>query len=265
MKVAILASGSNGNSTLIKLNNESFLIDDGLSFKMFYSRLGQCGYECEKISSIFVTHEHGDHISGLKVLLKRMPMKCYLSSGTYRGLNQETKEVVDLNDVQLVKGLDEIYIDSAKITIINLHHDANETIGFIIEESGKKLVYITDTGFVDQKYYPMLENADMYIMESNYDIELLWSSDRRFDIKKRIDGDHGHMSNINSAVLLSKLIGPRTRQVILAHVSDDCNYYNMPELILKEHKKIYDELGVDYKNIDFKIGNRFGVTGVFEL
>ena len=82
--------------------------------------------------------------------------------------------------------LDEIYIDSAKITIINLHHDANETIGFIIEETGKKLVYITDTGFVDQKYYPMLENADMYIMESNYDIELLWSSDRRFDIKKRI-------------------------------------------------------------------------------
>ena len=127
------------------------------------------------------------------------------------------------------------------------------------------MVYITDTGYVDQSYFSILKNADMYVMESNYDVELLWSSSRPFELKKRIDGDYGHMSNITSAILLAKLIGSNTKKVVLAHISDDCNYYEMPSLILKEHKKIYEEIGADYSNIEFYFGNRFKVTGVFEI
>ena len=265
MKVAILASGSNGNATLVKLNNQSFLIDNGLSFKNLYSRIEMSGFDIENIKSIFITHEHIDHVGGLKVLLKRLPLKCYLTKGTQEGLNAETKCVLNTCEIETVKGLDEIIIEDAKITIISLHHDAKEPIGFVIEENDKKLVYITDTGYVDQKYYPLLSNADMYILESNYDIELLWSSGRPFELKKRIDGDHGHMSNITSAVLLSKLIGANTKNVVFAHISDDCNYYDVPELILKEHKKVYNETGVDYSKISFHYGNRFGITGVFEL
>ena len=265
MKVAILASGSNGNATLIKLNNESFLIDNGLSFKSLTNRALESGFDLNEVKSIFVTHEHIDHVGGLKVLMKRLPLKCYLTKGTLEGLNQETKSVVESCDLNIVKGLDEVSIDGSKVTIINTHHDAKEPIGFVIEEGNKKLVYITDTGYVDQKFYPLLFNADMYILESNYDVELLWSSSRTFELKKRIDGDHGHMSNVTSAILLSKLIGDKTKRVVLAHISDDCNYYDMPELIVKEHKKVYTETGVNYSKIDFVCGNRFGVTGVFEL
>ena len=265
MKVAILASGSNGNATLVKFNNESFLIDNGLSFKNLCSRITCCGLSLDDAKSIFITHEHVDHVGGLKVLLKKIPLRCYLTKGTQDGLNIETKQVLESSEVKNIKILDEVVIGDGKVTIINLHHDAKEPVGFIIEEADKKLVYITDTGYVDQKYYPLLANADMYIMESNYDVELLWSSGRPFDLKKRIDGDHGHMSNITSAVLLSKLIGDKTRRVVLAHISDDCNYYGMPELILKEHKKVYEETGVNYSKIDFVFGNRTGVTGVFEL
>ena len=102
-------------------------------------------------------------------------------------------------------------------------------------------------------------------MESNYDVEMLWSSGRPFELKKRIDGDYGHMSNVDSAILLSRVIGPNTKDIVFAHISDDCNYYHMPQLILKEHKKIYDELGVDYSKISFAFGDRKGVTGVYEL
>lgn len=265
MKVSILASGSNGNATCFETANECFLIDDGLSFKMLFSRLNECRIDIHKISSLFVTHEHTDHVAGLKVLLKRLPLTCYLSSGTYNGLNYETKSVVDENNYTFIKGGDVIYLNGVKVTAISTHHDAKEPLGYIIEENDKKVVYITDTGYVDQTYYKDIMNADMYIMESNYDVELLWSSGRPFDIKKRIDGDHGHMSNITSAVLLAKLIGPKTKQVVFAHISDDCNYYNMPELILNEHKKVYNEIGIDYSNIGFYFGNRFGVTGVFEV
>ncbi len=93
----------------------------------------------------------------------------------------------------------------------------------------------------------------------------MWSSARPFELKKRIDGDYGHMSNVASAVLLSKLISANTKKIVLAHISDDCNYYGMPSLILNEHKKIYQEMGVDYNNIEFYFGNRFSVTGVFEI
>ena len=121
----------------------------------------------------------------------------------------------------------------------------------IIEGEDKSIVYITDTGYVDQKYFPLLKDANLYVMESNYDVELLWSSSRPFELKKRIDGDYGHMSNIASAVLLAKLYGPNTKQVVFAHISDDCNYYAMPNLILNEHKKIYEEIGVNYQHIEF--------------
>ena len=168
-------------------------------------------------------------------------------------------------NISFVKGGDVLVFGDTKITIICTHHDAREPIGFVIEEGCKKFVYITDTGFVRQEYYPLLINADMYAIESNYDVELLWSSNRPFELKKRIDGDYGHMSNEASAILMSKLIGPNTKTIIYAHISDDCNYYHMPDFIKNAHKKVYNELGVDYSKIDLKCGNRSGVTGVFEI
>ena len=265
MKVSILASGSNGNATYIETANEGFLIDDGLSLKMLLSRMNECGIELSKFNSIFITHEHIDHVCGLKVLLKRMPLTCYLTQGTYDGLHGEIKEQVDLSNKCIVRKNDCIKLNECKVTIIQTHHDAKEPIGFVVEENGEKLVYITDTGYVDQIYFPLISNATMYIIESNYDVELLWSSSRPFELKKRIDGDYGHMSNVTSAVLLGKLIGPNTKHVVLAHISDDCNYYHMPELIMNEHKKVYNEIGINYDNIQFHFGNRKGVTGVFEI
>lgn len=265
MKISILASGSNGNSTLIETENEGFLIDDGLSFKSLYERISATGNDVEKISSLFLTHEHIDHVSGVKVLLKRLPLMTYLSKGTFDGLNSETKLQLEISGYSYIKDNDVLEMKDCKITVLRTHHDAREPLGFVVEENDKKLVYITDTGYVDQIYFPLLKNADMYILESNYDVELLWSSGRPFELKKRIDGDYGHMSNVASAVLLSKVIGNNTKKIVFAHISDDCNYYAMPNLILNEHKKIYEELGVNYQQIEFYFGNRFGVTGVFEI
>ena len=265
MKISILASGSNGNATYIETKSGGFLIDNGLSFKMLSSRFENSNNNINNLNSIFITHEHVDHVCGVKVLLKKMPLKCYLTEGTYQGLHSEIKGQIDLCEKNLVSKNDIIEIDGCKVTIIQTHHDAKEPIGFVIEEDDKKVVYITDTGYVDQTYYQLLSNANLYIMESNYDVEMLWSSGRPFELKKRIDGDYGHMSNVDSAILLSRVIGPNTKDIVFAHISDDCNYYHMPQLILKEHKKIYDELGVDYSKISFAFGDRKGVTGVYEL
>ena len=150
MKISILASGSNGNSTIIETRNESFLIDDGLSFKTLYSRMNYCENSIEKLTSIFITHEHADHVAGVKVLLKRLPLRCYLSKGTFEGLNIETKTQIETTGYSFVKNGDIVTLKDCKITVLSTHHDAKEPIGFVIEEQEKKLVYITDTGYVDQ-------------------------------------------------------------------------------------------------------------------
>lgn len=265
MKVAVLASGSNGNSTCVVTKKHKFLIDVGISFKTLMTRLNMCGIDVCEIDSIFLTHEHYDHISGLKVLSKKKDFDVYSSLGTISGLNAETKEVINKQKIHYVSASDVIKLDDCTITILRLHHDANEPIGFVIEEDDKKIVYITDTGFIEEIYYPLLCNADIYIMESNYDVELLWTSNRPFDLKKRIDGDYGHMSNDASAVLLAKLMGDKTKQVVLAHISHDCNYYHMPDLIIKAHQKVYHDFGLDVSKVSFVKGSRDGVTGVWEI
>lgn len=265
VKIAVLASGSNGNATYIETKNNKFLIDDGISFKLLLSRFYACNIEINKVDSIFLTHEHFDHVCGLRMLTKNLKLDSYLSLGTYKGLNKEGKSAIDNSNVHYIKSGDILDFGNAKITVLQIHHDVYEPLGFIIEEDGKKLVYITDTGYVDKKYYEILSNADMYIVESNYDVEMLWSSNRPFELKKRIEGDHGHMSNEACAVLLSHLIGANTKTIVLAHISDDCNYYHMPELIMKHHQKVYNEFGLETEGINFVFGNRNGVTGVFEI
>ena len=265
MKVFILASGSNGNATFVETKDQKILIDDGLSFKNFLSRMNECMCDVKDIDSLFITHEHYDHISGLKMLFKRLQVNCYLTQGTYQGLNQDTKDVMASQNINFIKKGEELIFGNTKVTIIQSHHDAREPIGLVVEEEDKKIVYITDTGFVEQTFYPKLKDADMYIMESNYDVELLWSSNRPFELKKRIDGDYGHMSNEASAVLLAKLIGPKTKRIVLAHISDDCNYYHVPEFIKNVHKKVYTEFKIDFSKIDFVCASRNGVTGVYEV
>ena len=265
MRISILASGSNGNSTFIETDGFKFLIDNGISLKNLTARFQECGCDINDINSVFITHEHHDHVAGLKVMLKRMNVDCYLTKGTYENLNSETRSILETQNIKIVKADDVLEFGKCKIHILNTHHDSKEAIGFLIEENGKKLVYITDTGYVDQVYYPLLKNADMYVMESNYDVELLWSSGRPFELKKRIDGDYGHMSNETSAVLLGRLIGANTKRVVLAHISDDCNYYHMPELIKNTHKKIYNELGLNMDSFELICASRNGVTGVYEI
>lgn len=265
MKIVVLASGSNGNSTYVETSSNKILIDDGISFKMLLTRAKEMNIDISNIDSVFLTHEHIDHISGLRMLAKNVKPICYLTQGTFDGMNKETKDVIVNIKHQFVKHGDVIYLGCAKITILQTHHDGKEPVGFVIEEGTKKLVYITDTGYVDQAYYPLISNANMYVMESNYDVELLWSSNRPFELKKRIDGDHGHMSNEASAVLLSNIIGANTKEVVLAHISDDCNYYDQPNLIIKSHQKVYKDYGLATDNIHFICGNRKGVTGAFEI
>ena len=266
MKIIILASGSNGNSTYIEHQGMNFLIDCGLTFKALKERLESFDIDIYNIQNIFITHEHTDHVKALAVLANKMPcLNIFITKGTYNGLKAECRERLKFNPIKYVKQEEMLSFGDLQVELIRTHHDANEPFGLIIREGNKKVVYITDTGYMEEKYLEKLQNADMYILESNYDVDVLFTSDRPYDLKERINSDHGHLSNYDSAILLGKCIGPNTKKICFAHISEDCNFYYLPEMILKAHHDIYKELGVAYQGIDFIICKREEPTGEFTL
>ena len=266
MKVIVLASGSNGNSTYVKTADLSLLIDCGISAKQIQNRLLEMNVDYMTIDKIFLTHEHIDHVRGLAVLSAKNPkFQIYLTKGTYEGLSYDCRMRLEAYQVNFIKQDEVLNFGNTKITILRTHHDAREPIGLMIEEGEKRFVYITDTGYFEESYFAKISNPDLLLIESNYDVDLLYTSERPFELKKRIDSNYGHLSNYDSALLVSRIVGPKTKRVILGHISEDCNFYFSPKTILKFHQDIYEEIGLDTAKISFDIGNRNGITGEYDI
>lgn len=219
MKVTVLSSGSKGNTTYIESGETKILIDIGNSCKYVVSKLKEIGIEANEINAILITHTHIDHIKGLKVFIKKYHPQVYITQGMLEELNY-------LNDYNLINSSN-LTIDNLKIDIIKTSHDAPDSVGYIITSNKKTIVYITDTGYINQKYFNLLNNKEVYIMESNHDIEMLNNSSYPFQLRQRILGDKGHLSNYDSARYISSFIGNKTKYIVLAHLSEE---NNTPEL-----------------------------------
>lgn len=213
MKVAVLASGSKGNCTYLKTNNHNILIDMGMTTKYIENALIELGVLPSSIDIIFITHDHNDHISALKTFTKKHKPKVYLTS--------KLNDVLNLDNCSFLEK--ENKIDSLLVEVIKTSHDASDSVGFIFEEDNTSLVYITDTGYINIKYKEILSNKNMYIMESNHDIETLMNGRYRYDLKMRILSDIGHLSNESTADYLSEYVGEKTTKIVLAHLSEENN------------------------------------------
>lgn len=215
MKVIVLSSGSKGNTTYIECGNTKILIDIGNSCKYVVTKLKEIGIEAEEINAILITHTHIDHIKGLKVFNKKYNPKVYITQGMLEEINFIT-------NYQIIKE-NSLNIDDLNINIIKTSHDAKDSVGYVINGDEKSIVYITDTGYINNKYFDILTNKEVYIMESNHDVEMLNSGPYPFQLRQRILGDKGHLSNYDSARYISTFIGEKTKCVMLAHLSEENN------------------------------------------
>lgn len=242
MKVIVLSSGSKGNTTYIETQTTKILIDIGNTCKYITEKLSTIGVTLEEINAILITHTHTDHIKGLKTFTNNYSAPIYITEKMHPKIPY----------VKQYKYIESslITIRDIKINIIKTSHDAEDSVGYIINNNDKSIVYITDTGYINKKYHPMLSNRDIYIMESNHDVEMLNNGPYPFPLRQRILSDKGHLSNHDSAKYIGDFIGPKTTNIVLAHLSHE---NNTPELAKETLLAKLQELNMTQIHIDIAL------------
>lgn len=245
MEFINIASGSKGNGSLIIDNGTIILIDAGMNITPLKKLLKERNLSLNDIDFILLTHNHTDHIKNLN---KFDISKVYCLKG-----------IISLKDKTHYLSFDKEYnFKNIKVELIKTSHDATSSCGFIFTfKNDEKIGFITDSGYLSIDSLNKLKNLDYYYFESNYDISLLVSSSRSDALKSRILSSKGHLSNEQAAIYLSYLVGGKTKKIMLAHLSEECNSKFTAFSTLF---KIFNENNIKYDEYDFKCASQKEVT-----
>lgn len=240
MKVCVLASGSEGNSTFVSTDNHKILIDIGKNVKYITEKLKEINETPESIEAIVISHTHNDHVAALERFVKKYQPKVYLTQKMFYDLkNLENYENIIMYE-------DNIYFDALKITSIKTSHDVSDSRNFVLEDPNCSIVYLTDTGYLNRKYFELLKNKDYYLFESNHDIAMLMNGPYPKWLKTRVLGSYGHLSNKDASFYLSKLVGSNTKKIVLMHIS---HKNNTEEKALETIEETFKDYKIDFNNI----------------
>ena len=251
MKICVLSSGSKGNSSIIFNDKTKILIDDGLNLPYIEDSLKELNISIKDLDGILITHEHDDHIKGLKKLISKYDPLLYVDSKLYETLSHSLK------DFRYILYDENIVINDIKIDVLKMSHDSVICNGFIFKDKRKELVYITDTGYINRKHLETISNKDMYVIESNHDIEMLENGPYPYFLKQRVISDRGHLSNMQTSKYLKKVIGPKTKNIMFIHLSEK---NNNPDLVIETFNK-YNE----FNNENITISKQNEVSKVIEV
>ena len=231
MKVTLLASGSRGNSLYIESHGSAIIIDQGLTHREFLKRLESRGCDAGRIKAILVTHEHGDHISGVGITARKLGIPIYATEGTLSGVEKK------LNGFERVVAIETgkpFSLERMDILPFSVSHDARDPVQYRISTKGKTLATATDLGFVSLLVTERLKGCDLVVLESNYDIDMLRNGSYPWPLKKRIEGNRGHLSNKNAAEILFNLSKSGMPKAVLAHLSEENNSPDVAERTVRE-------------------------------
>ena len=228
MKIKSIRSGSKGNATLIYTDNTKILIDVGIAFLTIKKSLEEEDINIRDLDAILITHNHSDHIKGLSTLIKKTNLKVYIP----KQMILDLKDYISISNMKIVS--DEFDINDIHIKLIYTSHDVNCSVGYIISDGKKSLFYATDTGYINRRYHKLMNNQDLYFIESNHDEEMLMNGPYPYYLKQRVVSDEGHLSNKTTAEYLRKTIGKNTKYIILAHLSEKNNTEELARLAIEE-------------------------------
>jgi phosphoribosyl 1,2-cyclic phosphodiesterase len=222
----VLASTSKGNATFIRIYNDTFLIDAGISARRINKTLGEIGEKITDLQGVILTHEHHDHISGVKTLSRRFNLKFWLTFNTYQKIN---KKIGNL-DADFIEIGEEFQLgDEVIITPYEIPHDAADPVAYLIKSNGLPIVgYLTDCGRVNPFLIDGFRNVKVLIIEANHSFDLILQSSYPNSLKRRILSSKGHLSNWSAAEFIT---ATKPQIAVLSHLSEE---NNTPEVALAE-------------------------------
>ncbi len=219
MKFCTLASGSDGNCAVLSSGN-NILIDIGISNRAVCTGLESIGISHNEISAIFITHEHYDHVRGIRVWAKNHPDCIYFAAPeTAKALKQTYPEIED--KITAIDG--EIEFSDFKITPLFTSHDTTDSVAYLFEFDGFKVMTMTDSGYVSDDIFENMCGLDLLLIETNYDKNMLKYGNYPQMLKDRISGEYGHLSNDDGAEAALFAARHGCRCILLGHLSAENN------------------------------------------
>ncbi|PAV28462.1 MBL fold metallo-hydrolase [Virgibacillus profundi] len=240
LRFSVLASGSTGNAFYIESEQEKFLVDAGLSGKQMDKLFAEVHVDPSQLTGILVTHEHSDHIKGLGIIARKYNLPIYANEKTWKAMEKSIGKIS--LDQKFLFGMEEVKtFGDLDIESFGVSHDAAEPMFYTFRHDGKKVALVTDLGYVSERIKKTVEDADAYIFESNHDVSMLRMGRYPWNVKRRILGDSGHVSNEDCGIALADIISNRTKRIYLAHLSLD---NNMKDLARMSVDNVLQERGI---------------------
>ena len=221
LELCVLGSGSSGNAIYVASEQTRLLVDAGLSAKQIALRLQEIGVEPESLSGICISHEHGDHVNGLRVFQKRHAVPIYSNAGTLPGIRRMSKSA-ELH-IKLFETGSPFSIGDISVEPFSVLHDAGEPVGFRFRSEATTVGVVTDLGMATALVREKLRDCHALVVESNHDEDLLMEAPRPWPLKQRIRSRQGHLSNTAAAELIAACATDKLEHVFLSHLSSDCN------------------------------------------
>lgn len=227
MRFASLGSGSKGNSWLVEHGTTRLLVDCGFTLGETRLRLERLGVEAESLTAVLITHEHGDHVRGVGALARRYRIPVWMTHGTHRADRTGLLPQLERFDAHLPFAIGELRIEPFPVP-----HDANEPCQLVISDGAHRLGLLTDVGSITPHIERMLDGCDALGLETNHDATMLAEGPYPRLLKRRIGGEHGHLSNAQAAGLLARLDTGRLQHLVAAHLSEANNHPSLARAAL---------------------------------
>lgn len=234
-RLCTLYSGSKGNAAYLETPTARILIDAGKNTRALAGALGSIGVDVDTIDAIFITHEHTDHVAALEVLTKKHPIPVFmLYKSALRFRDTQPEALCACLQIREKAPFSEV-IGNVTVTAFETPHDSRASVGYRLEFPDRdrtvRIGYATDIGYITEEIRQGVLGCEAVVLESNHDVEMLMNGPYPYDLKLRIRGKRGHLSNRDCADFATELAEQGTTHILLAHLSEENNY---PDLAYDE-------------------------------
>lgn len=258
-QVTVLASGSKGNAFLIRTEQAKVILDNGLSGKKLFAAMEKNNLQKDKICAVVVSHEHSDHIGGVGVLCRKLKIPLYITKHTHFVAKHKIKNIDKTVNFSSGKTF---VIGDLEFSPFQSSHDAVDSHNFVITQLGndlQKLGIVTDLGYVTKLHNLKLKNVTTLLLESNHDPQMLMNGPYTWQLKQRVKGRTGHLSNEQAVGLVTQVISDKMKNLVLVHLSE---INNTPELARNLMQSYLRSINSE---VVLSIANQYEPTAIFDV